>query len=179
MIGFTFCGKHSYDDYGLYVRSKSRPVLPSRRKRQLEIPGRSGVYDFSGDDYDQRIVELECFLDANAIPGMRLRVREIAAWLSERGKLTFDDEPTLSYRAALYTAVSLEQVLSTGLFTLVFECAPFAEGRTITTTADITHSGQVVAIPYAGTRRASCRMVLKNTGFFSAYGPQLLVRKGK
>ena len=38
MVGFTFCGRHSFRDFGIYMKSKDRTLLPERRRRQLEIP---------------------------------------------------------------------------------------------------------------------------------------------
>lgn len=177
MIGFTFRGKHSYDDFGIVMRSKSRPVLPEKRKRQLDIPGRSGTYDFSGDDYENRVIVLECFIDCNAIPALRQHIRRVAAWLAESGQLAFDDEPNKRYDARVYTAVSLEQAMTAGLFTLVFECQPFAAGDTVSVTAAVTNSGQEISVPYHGTRPAGCRIVIVNKGTQPLENFALRIRK--
>ncbi|MCI8554151.1 MAG: hypothetical protein HFJ80_04310 [Clostridiales bacterium] len=175
MIGFTFRGKHCYNDYGLVMRSKDRTVLPSRRKRQLEIPLRHGMYDFEGSTYNDRVIQVDCFLDGGSGPELRRKIRRIALWLSEPGRLRFDDEPELSYQARIYSAISLEQVLAAGLFSLLFECRPFARGAEMSVSAPITKSGQQVGISYGGTQPAGCRIVIENTGTTTVSGIMLRV----
>lgn len=175
MIGFTFRGKHCFNDYGIVMRSKDRTVLPSKRKRQTEIPLRHGLYEFEGATYDERVIQVECFLDGGSGPELRRKIRRIALWLSEPGRLSFDDEPELYYQARIYSAIPLEQTLAVGTFTLLFECQPFARGESASTSATITANGQKVGIPYQGTQPAGCRIVLKNTGTAAVGGITLTI----
>ena len=44
--GFIFKDRHS-SDFGVTVRTKSRPILPSVKENIVDLPYRDGVYDFS------------------------------------------------------------------------------------------------------------------------------------
>lgn len=175
MIQFTFRGRRSYDDFGVVMQSKDRTVLPEKRRRQIEIPGRHGQYDFEGSVYDDRMITLSCFLDGAGFTDFRERVRQVAYWLCEPGLLTFDDEPSLSYHARIYSAIPLEQALSAGLFTLSFECYPLAGGAEKTVSDSMEQKGQWMNAEYTGTAEAGARFVLVNTGTSAVVHPSLLV----
>ena len=44
--GFIFKDRHS-SDFGVTVRTKSRPILPSVKENIVDLPYRDGGYDFS------------------------------------------------------------------------------------------------------------------------------------
>ena len=179
MIGFTFRGKHCYGDHRIVMRSKSRPILPQKRRRQTEIPLRNGRYGFADETYDVRIIELTCFMDTATIPELRKAIRKIAAWLSKKGVLVFDDEPELSYTATVFSAVPLEQIISAGIFTLIFECYPMAQGETITEFHTFTSKAYEMQVSYRGTAPAKCRLILANLGNVPVSDIRLLVGKEK
>ena len=177
MIGFAFRRQHCYTEHGIVMNSKSRPILPSKRRRQVEIPLRNGRYEFEDETYDVRIIEVTCFIDTATIPNLRQKIREIAAWLSKKGTLIFDDEPELSYTASVFSIVPLEQIITAGIFTLIFECYPMAQGRTITEAYTVTQSPQELRTEYRGTAPAKCRLILANTGSSPISNIKLLIGK--
>lgn len=130
MNGFTFGGRHC-SEFGVTMRSKDRPILPELRHNDMEIPGRDGVLDLGHNTYAVRIIEIACFVTSENLPSFRQRLREIAKWLSTKSLLSFDDEPDKTYYGRIYSAVSLEQILANGSFTLIFECDPMAQGKTV------------------------------------------------
>ena len=164
MVGFTFCGKHCYWDYGIIMSSKNRTVLPERRRRELEIPQKHGRFTFSGSTYDMRVITVDCIVQRHNISALRQRIREIAGWLAQTGPLVFDDEPGLTYQAGVYSSIPLEQVLCTGLFSLVFDCQPMAYGETVALQAAVTQQSAVVRVHNKGTALAHCLLRLVNTG---------------
>jgi predicted phage tail component-like protein len=145
MYGFTFNSIDS-SDYGVYMLSKNRALLPSMRKREIVIPGRHGTYDFSDNTYDNRLIEVEINYLGSDFNDMRLTARDIAAWLSQQDycKLQFDDESDKYYLAKIYDAIGLENIQINGKATLVFECQPHA--LSIVTTAEDIYLDSDVAL---------------------------------
>lgn len=164
MTGFTFCGKHSYRDFGIVMQSKARRILADRRKRQVEIAGRHGVHTFDGETYDIKLYEINCFVGADSISRFRWKEREIAAWLTQYGELSFDDEPGFRCSAAVYSAIAPEEYIANGIFPIIFECDPIAKGAEHILRTTFTSSGQKWSVPYDGTAPAPCRIILRNTG---------------
>lgn len=132
MIGFNFDGKHSLD-FGIYMKSTNRTLLPQLRKREIEIPGRNGVYDHEGNTYENKLIQVKCGVKKENMPSLRQSLRQIAGWLKNKGKLRFDDELDKYYIGRVYATVPLENLLGAGIFTLAFECEPFAYSETNTT----------------------------------------------
>ena len=163
MVGFKFCDRHC-GEFWIHMRSKSRPLLPERRRRQLEIPQLHGRYDFGGSTYDMRVITLECFVYASDIPAFRSRLRDIAEWLSQKGPLVFDDEPDKTYEARIFSSVPVEQMMSAGIFTLVFDCQPFAYGQERVLSLTVSSNPASLAIDNRGTQESPCVITLKNTG---------------
>ena len=128
MIGFEYNGTHSYDVYGIYIKSSNRPILPALRKREMMISGKHGTYDFGGNTYDNRIVSVDIAYIGDTLNEFRLHARDIAAWLSQTSykELIFDDEPDKYYLAKIYNDIGLETLYTLGEATVQFECQPFA-----------------------------------------------------
>lgn len=128
MIGFEFNGTHSYDAYGIFIKSSNRPILPALRKREMSIAGKHGTYSFGSDTYDNRIVSVDIAYVKDTLSEFRLHAREISAWLSQTGykKLIFDDEPDKYYLAKIYNNIGLETLYTLGEATIQFECQPHA-----------------------------------------------------
>ncbi len=127
--GFSFNGKHS-SEFGLYLKTINRPLLPDLRKREIIVPGRDGVYDFEGNTYENKLIELQCTIIKNKMTDLRQQARVIAGWLKNKGELRFDDEPDKYYVGRIYSSVPLENIVGTGIFTLTFDCEPFAYSST-------------------------------------------------
>ena len=128
MIGFEYNGTHSYDAYGIYIKSSNRSILPALRKREIMISGKHGTYDFGENTYDNRIVSVDIAYIRDTLNDLRLHARDIAAWLSQTSykELIFDDEPDKYYLAKIYNDIGLETLYTLGEATIQFECQPFA-----------------------------------------------------
>lgn len=128
MMGFTYNGKHSYNDFKVIAKSVDRPILPALNKKELAIPGRHGTYDFGENNYSNRLISVLLQYRGESMSAMRLMSRSIAAWLSSLTyeRLIFDDEPDKYYLAKLYDTVGLESFVRVGVATVQFECQPFA-----------------------------------------------------
>ena len=142
MIGFTFNDQHS-TDYGMTMRSVDRTALPPLRRRELEVPGRHGRYDFEGNTYDNRTITITCHIKADTFPGLRQKMRLVAGWLKNKGRLMFDDEQDKFYISRLYSQVPLEQQSRNGIVDLVFECEPFAYSSINTTEVTRTNEDPI------------------------------------
>lgn len=131
--------KHSLNDYGLKAQAMEIPVLPLLRKKELPIPGKHGVYDFSDNTYEKKIIPVLFIYAGSSLNDLRLKFRDVAAWLSSQTyqRLIFDDEPDKYYLAKCYDAVGLEQIYKVGKGIVKFECQPFAYEK-LTSTEPIT-----------------------------------------
>jgi phage-related protein len=141
MSDFVFKGRKA-SEFGLYVKSKQRPIMPETRQRYVEIMGRDGSYDYSANELEDRVIEVECSFVAKNVGDLRYKMREIAQWLyspqpdangnqnwdnvGEKGRLIFDDEPDVYYFGKVANKVDFEQTFVVGEFTLVFRCDPYA-----------------------------------------------------
>lgn len=125
--GLTFNNIHS-SQFNAYLKSKNRMTLPARRKREIAIPGKDGTYDFGGNTFDNKVIEVQLTLNENSLYELRRKARQIAAWLSTsvRQPLIFDDEPDKYYLAKVYDSISPEEIADTGIVSVKFECEPFA-----------------------------------------------------
>ena len=128
MIGFEYNSLHSYNGFNIIAKSVNRPLLPALNKREIAIPGKQGTYDFSENTYANRIISVLIQYVGSSFNDLRLRARDIAAWLSQTSykELIFDDEPDKYYLAKIYGDVGLENFFRLGKATINFECQPFA-----------------------------------------------------
>ena len=159
MSGFSFRGRHS-SAFGIHTQDQERVLLPPRREERIAVPGRSGFYDgAAGNVYDGREERVLCAFrcpPGHTVPQL---CREIAWWLSGKGRQVYDKEPDKHYLARLTGAPPLEQHLRYGQFTLTWACdPPFAFGRTVTVPL-VMGANQV---DYRGTAEAPCLIVLRN-----------------
>jgi len=128
MITLEYNALDSYGDFQIIAKSVDRPILPTLRKRELTIPGRHGVYDFGDNTYDNRIIPVSIKYVGTTFNDLRLRARDIAAWLSQTSykELIFSDEPDKYYLAKIYDPVGLETFFRLGKAIVKFECQPHA-----------------------------------------------------
>lgn len=163
MDGFTFCGVHS-GVFGIGFSSRDRQLLPPKRKNELVVAGRDGVYDQGGTTYDMRLLTVDCSFVAGKIDDIPAKARLLAAWLSQRGELEFDDEPGVFYTAEVVDGVSLTRAMRVGRFTLVFRCAPLAHSVERQTDGVFADNGDELAVRVSGTAETPCRIILTNVG---------------
>jgi predicted phage tail component-like protein len=111
------------------MRSKNRQLLPASNDSYVQVPGRQGSVLFPRELQD-RYIDLDCAFIEKNFPDIRIRAREIAAWLHtvDRAILSFNDEPDRYYRGKLATQVDFEHMATMGQFSLTFRCEPLAYG---------------------------------------------------
>ena len=102
MNGVTFGSKHSYRDWGLFL--KSRPVIspPNPKTVYIDIPGSDGVIDLTesltGDvKFENRTLTCE-FIVLDARNRWSNIYSEIMDFLQgQQMKVIFDEDPTFYY----------------------------------------------------------------------------------
>lgn len=153
---FSFGRYNSLTDWG--VRAVKYDVLtPAKRPRKVQIPMRSGMYDFGAQCWEERTVRIECTLEQKI---SRHELREIAGALSRKSRLRLWDEPDKYYVGELYDPAEITDYYDEALrdFTLNFVCEPFAYGRTVTEAVRMGEN----RVEYRGTAEAPCLIVLRN-----------------
>lgn len=165
MIGFKFANIHS-STHNLFVKSDNRTVSPSLRKNEFIIPGRDGTIDYGLNTYEKRYITMQLNLVKNNMKDLRQQARDVAQWISREGMLIFDDEPDKAYQAKVYSEIDIEQITTTGISTVVFECQPFAESLTYRQ----VNEPSITTIPYEisadveGTSKTCPIITIKNIG---------------
>jgi predicted phage tail component-like protein len=111
------------------MRSKNRQLLPASNNSYVQVPGRQGSVLFPRELQD-RYIDLDCAFIEKNFPDIRIRAREIAAWLytEDREILSFNDEPDRYYRGKIASQVDFEHMATMGQFSLTFRCEPLAYG---------------------------------------------------
>jgi predicted phage tail component-like protein len=132
VYGITFNGKHSYNDYGLLVKSVNRPIAEPKIIA-TDVDAVDGSFDFSEVNPDGRTkykdkVITVTFMQIESIANAQTRAREISRWLNcGETQLIFDDEPGLFYLAKMNNKIDLEtQVVALREFSVQFKCRPYA-----------------------------------------------------
>ena len=161
--GFHFRGISSRD-FGIYFTSTDRQMLPAKRKNQIQIAGRDGLYYQGGDTYDLRQITIDCAFVADSVDNIAAHSRRVAAWLSQKGELEFEDEPGVFYTAEAVGGISLTRALRVGAFTLTFQCDPLAHSVERQEEGVFTKQNDEMTVTVRGTADTPCRIVLKNTG---------------
>lgn len=135
--GFFFNGKHSWDDFGIVMKSKDRPILPEPKVVVEEITCMDGDYDFTDANpdgrtkYKPRIMDIECSFKKQDMKYIRIRAHEIANWLAcGEQQLIFDDETAVFYMARVNNKLDFTtEIARIGRFTIQFKCRPFGFSR--------------------------------------------------
>ncbi len=153
-----FNGRNLFTEYGLRVNQRAS-FLPPLRRRQIEVESRHGVVNLGSETFGVRTLVAECmFVDAENAQG---KLRKLAGLLSQRGRISFLDEPELYYVGRVYDGAELTRIDYKGRkFDLAFECEPFIRGAVRT----ISMNSPVVPIEYAATAPAPCRITIRNIG---------------
>ncbi|NLD49342.1 MAG: phage tail family protein [Clostridiaceae bacterium] len=133
MYGLKFNNKHSYNDYGLLIKSINRPISEPKLITE-EIESADSAFDFSEINSDKRIkykdkiITVTFAIKERNSANLRVKAREISRWLNCGEKqLTFDDESGMYYFAKLNNKIDLEtQITVLQQFTVQFKCRPYA-----------------------------------------------------
>ena len=172
-MSFQFGKYNSLDDLGIVCEIYDT-LLPPKRERKVEIPGKSGMYDFGSETFGERTIECECKL-INSIS--KAELREIAYKLSGKNKLYFWDEPDKYYIAELFDPT---EIVNMGdrlwlEFTLTFICEPFAN-------TEIKDSPLIVGenkINYLGTEKTPTIISLRNDNSFDVSTVKIILSRRK
>ena len=172
-MSFNFGPYNSLKDMGIICEAYDT-LLPPKRSRKIEILGRSGLYDFGSDTYDERTITLSCKL-INQITKAELRevaykqitkaeLREVAYKLSGKNKLSLWDEPEKYYIAELFDPSEVQSIADRLWleFDLTFVCEPFA--YTEVKTINVQEGAN--PIQYQGTIHTPTRITLVNNNDF-------------
>lgn len=174
--GFTFCGTHS-SVFGIIFLSTNRRMLPARRRSTIIIPGRDG-YRYTGiSTYDERAITVTCSFLAEHVDDIPARARLVAAWLSGRGSLAFDDEPGKYYVAEVVDGIDLERAYRVVSFPVTFVCEPFAYSLAQQVTKSLSEARDECTVPVGGTAETPCRITIRNDGQTDIVGIKLSRRK--
>ncbi|MBU3153507.1 distal tail protein Dit [Clostridium estertheticum] len=136
MYGITFNGKHSFDDYDLFVMSKSIQP-PSKDKIKVPVPFmQGGGWDFStvGSNgeiiYNTREITIKFCIDTTNVSQLYVKYSEILEWLQGTGqqKLVFDDISDYYFMAEAETPPTFSTFIMLGELEVKFVADPFKIG---------------------------------------------------
>lgn len=131
MSGITFRGKHSGRDFGLAVRTVSRPIIAPVRTSFETVPGRDGSIDYSElygrVYYDDKLTEIEISVVAKDIVKLHQKITKTVEWIAGGyGDLLFDDMPNIVWRAFPVSVNDIAPELQrVGKTVIQFRCKPF------------------------------------------------------
>lgn len=164
MIGLVFRERHSID-IGLFMKSIDRTVRPGMVKNELLISGRHGSYRYPDNTFENRLITVQLTTINRNLSELRQKIRDAAYWLTGEGRLIFDDEPDKFYDAKIYQVIGLEQIATSGSFSVVFDCQPFTYSAELNVVEyTITNSPQTVSVSAQGTHETSPVITIANTG---------------
>lgn len=155
-MSFNFGSYNSVDDMGIICEYYDT-MFPPKRSRKIQIPGRSGSYDYGSKTYDERTIVCNCKL-VNQIS--KAELREVSYMLSGKKRLVLWDEPDKYYIAELFDPTEIQSIADRLWleFELTFTCEPFAYSDA--KTVQIPKGN--VKVEYNGTEEAPCTIVLRN-----------------
>jgi len=100
MYGISFKNKHSYDDFGLTIKSKELSP-PKKIKIKDKVPFMNGAYDFSGlygeQSYEERELQYVFNLVCKNKIEMNIKKMQILDWLMNSFKDTLKDDVIQGY----------------------------------------------------------------------------------
>lgn len=132
--GFNFKGIHS-SEFGVSVKTKSRPIRPSGRTVLKSVPFRDGSYDFSSSNpygrefYNDRSFSVALSVCADNMTLMQRKLNSLSKWLCGKGELIFDDMPFVKWRAMVIDEIIYvpEHDGRKAVFEVNFNAGPFSE----------------------------------------------------
>lgn len=150
------------------------PLLPTRRRNTIEVPGRDGVYDFGNNSYYPLYLPIDCTIkpaDRAAKPG---DLANTALWLMGEGALVLGRDTTKRWVSAkVYDQVDLRHVGKNAQFQVIFECNPpwledvDAQAGSIGTATDYGSQlpfSPAITVTKTGDPAASLTLALLSTG---------------
>lgn len=172
MRSFTFGNKSSLD-FGIVVEGIDRVVIASRRDTRITVPLVDGLVETGTPmTLDTRNITVRCGYIGENKSDLQTKVREIAYWLSESGRLSFSDEPDKYSLARILSSPPTEDKLRIRKFSLVFDVGPYDYGALVSESFQDSYTPQ-----YKGTKRTPTRIEITNVGTTDAVGIQITVRE--
>lgn len=115
--GFKFKGRHS-SDFGIVAKTKSKPIVPEQKVYTYDLPGADGEIDMSECNeygrtmYKSRLIEIELQISAGDLSELQRTAARIAAWLTGKGELIFDDSYGTKWDARVSSDISFAPELA-------------------------------------------------------------------
>jgi len=163
------------------------PLLPASRDMSVEIPGRPGRWEFTGD-LDARRMVLACAAMSTTQEGLAAVIRTLnTALLDGDGRpkdiaLIYLKEPTKTYTVRYAGSADIKRLVggTVGYFPLPFTAAdPFAYEAEDTDTESITAAYQEVAVVNDGDFNTPPTITITNNGLTDVTGFTLICRQLK
>lgn len=151
MLSFTFGGKDSFRDFGIYVEKRPNLPSPKRHVSYIDVPGRDSSLRHDEGTYEDITLSVEC----SFMGDIYSKISSIKSWLLGAGEtdLVFSYQPDRKYIAQVVNSIDFEVILKiTSHFVIVFNCQPFqyAVENTpviVTSNATLLNPGSVPALP--------------------------------
>lgn len=132
--GFIFKNRHS-SEFGVILKTKSRPALPGVKSYRYDVPNMDGSYDFTAANpfgrefYNDRIFELSLQITADHLTALERKTAAIAAWLTGSGELIFDAASGVQWKGRFISEVAYapEKRGKTAILSVIFQSTPIGE----------------------------------------------------
>lgn len=171
-MSFTIDGTSASN---LDVKLKSdyqEPGSPEVRRKELEVPGRAGRYDF-GSEYDTRTFELPLVtLNTSTQAEVQEVIRDFADALTDNNgepkevELSFTKESDKHYKVKLDQSYGVRRYPGNiaDFRVRLRATKPFAFADTSTTSVNITSSGQTFKVTNSGSAPTPAVITIENSG---------------
>lgn len=122
---FKFNGIKSSDKN--IVLKEYKPIfLPALNIEYEQVPGRHGSIEFNDNTRQDIVIEADIAILGDSKTEVMANARAVEHWLSQKGQLSFWDEPQRFYIGRIVNQIPLERTAVWGNVTLLFRCEPFA-----------------------------------------------------
>lgn len=151
MLSFTFGGKDSFQDFGIYVATRPSIPSPERRVTYIEVPGMDSRLRRDEGTYGDITLYVECSFLGDPVS----KISAVKGWLLGAGEsdLVFSHIPGRKYLAQVVNSIDFEIVLKiTSHFVILFNCQPFqyATDNTpimVSESTTLTNPGTAASLP--------------------------------
>jgi len=146
MLSFTFGGKDSFQNFGIYMASRPHIPSPERRVTYIDVPGMDSRLRRDEGTYGDITISLECSFLGDPVS----KISAVKNWLLNAGEadLTFSHIPGRKYLAQVVNSIDFEIVLKvTSHFVILFNCRPFQYATDNTPIVVTDGSGYVLSNP--------------------------------
>lgn len=172
--GFTFKNKHS-GDFGATVSTESRPILPETKAQTYDAPLADGEYDFSEANiyrrrfYKSRTFKVNIGVLEGTLTDLQKKLEKLAAWLTGKGDLIFDDTPSVIWDARVDDLIEYkpEKGGKSALLSVTFTASAFT--RLVFNVIDGPRLGDAIELASDIPLDISTYFIFTGSGSFTAY----------